>query len=142
MEENKNIEKLNDFVVIGVDCAIEAGFANNALVLIFSGCISGVGGGMLRDICSATMGTHEGTEDSHICEYCGEVASDCKDDNHDHNCDICGETLSECGDENPMDHKCDVCDKTLSSFKNEDGDNKCDICGQEIIEHEWGTLPY
>lgn len=43
------------FVVIGVDCAIEAGFANNALVLIFSGCISGVGGGMLRDICSATI---------------------------------------------------------------------------------------
>lgn len=43
------------FVVIGVDCAIEAGFGDNAMILIFSGCISSVGGGMLRDICSATI---------------------------------------------------------------------------------------
>ena len=43
------------FVVIGVDSAVVAGYANNYLILIFSGCISAVGGGMLRDICSATI---------------------------------------------------------------------------------------
>jgi len=45
---------LSVFCVIGVDVAIECGF-DNAVLLIFCGCITGVGGGMLRDICSAEI---------------------------------------------------------------------------------------
>ena len=43
------------FVVVGVDYAIEAGYEDNILFLVFCGCISSVGGGMLRDICTATI---------------------------------------------------------------------------------------
>ena len=45
---------LSVFCIYGIDFAIEAGFSNPVL-LIFCGCISGVGGGMLRDICSAEI---------------------------------------------------------------------------------------
>ena len=40
--------------VFGVDVAIELGHTN-PILLIFCGCITGVGGGMLRDICSAEI---------------------------------------------------------------------------------------
>ena len=43
------------FVVIGVDYAIALGYGDNMLIVIFSGCITSVGGGMLRDICTATI---------------------------------------------------------------------------------------
>ncbi len=43
------------FVVIGIDFAIEHGFADNPLLLVFCGSITSVGGGMLRDICTATI---------------------------------------------------------------------------------------
>ena len=43
------------FLVIGVDYAIESGFQNNIVMLVFCGCITSVGGGMLRDICTATI---------------------------------------------------------------------------------------
>ena len=43
------------FVVIGVDYAILLGYESNLIILIFSGCITSVGGGMLRDICTATL---------------------------------------------------------------------------------------
>ena len=46
---------LATFVVIGVDYAIEAGFQDNVVLVIFCGCITSVGGGMLRDICTATI---------------------------------------------------------------------------------------
>lgn len=45
---------LSVFCVFGVDVAIELGF-DNTVLLIFCGCITGVGGGMLRDICSAEI---------------------------------------------------------------------------------------
>lgn len=45
---------LSVFCVFGVDVAIELGF-DNTILLIFCGCITGVGGGMLRDICSAEI---------------------------------------------------------------------------------------
>lgn len=45
---------LSVFCVFGIDVAIELGFENSVL-LIFCGCITGVGGGMLRDICSAEI---------------------------------------------------------------------------------------
>lgn len=45
------------FCVLGVDVAISAGGTENNLLLIFSGCITGVGGGILRDICSAEIPT-------------------------------------------------------------------------------------
>ena len=43
------------FVVIGVEYACAQGFEANSIIVIFSGCITGVGGGMLRDICTATI---------------------------------------------------------------------------------------
>lgn len=47
---------LSVFCVCGVDVAIRAqGSASNAILLIFCGCITGVGGGILRDICSAQI---------------------------------------------------------------------------------------
>lgn len=42
------------FCVFGVDTAVDAG-VTGILLLVFSGCITGVGGGMLRDICTATI---------------------------------------------------------------------------------------
>ena len=45
---------LSVFCVFGVDVAVELGF-DNTVLLIFCGCITGVGGGMLRDICSAEI---------------------------------------------------------------------------------------
>ena len=46
---------LSVFCVFGINAAIEAGVGNNSVLLIFCGCITGVGGGMLRDICSAEI---------------------------------------------------------------------------------------
>ena len=45
---------LSVFCVTGTDVAIELGFESSVL-LIFCGCITGVGGGVLRDICSAEI---------------------------------------------------------------------------------------
>ncbi|MBR2025246.1 MAG: trimeric intracellular cation channel family protein [Clostridia bacterium] len=45
---------LSVFCVFGVDVAIELGYTN-PILLIFCGCITGVGGGILRDICSAEI---------------------------------------------------------------------------------------
>ena len=45
---------LSVFCVFGIDVAIDMGF-DNTILLIFCGCITGVGGGMLRDICSAEI---------------------------------------------------------------------------------------
>lgn len=46
---------LASFCVSGVDVAISVSGTDNALLLIFCGCITGVGGGILRDICSAEI---------------------------------------------------------------------------------------
>lgn len=45
---------LSAFCVTGINTAIELGF-ENVVLLIFCGCVTGVGGGMLRDICSAEI---------------------------------------------------------------------------------------
>lgn len=42
---------LSIFCVLGVEAALQTKGSANATLLIFCGCISGVGGGMLRDIC-------------------------------------------------------------------------------------------
>ena len=41
---------LSMFVVVGIDAAMKAGYADNAFLMIFVGAITGVGGGLLRDI--------------------------------------------------------------------------------------------
>lgn len=41
---------LGAFTVVGIDTAIEAGFAEYRFLMIFLGVITGVGGGILRDI--------------------------------------------------------------------------------------------
>ena len=46
---------LSVFCVFGIDVAIEISGGENFVLLIFCGCITGVGGGMLRDICSAEI---------------------------------------------------------------------------------------
>ena len=45
---------LSVFCVTGINTAMELGFAN-PILLVYCGCITGVGGGMLRDICSAEI---------------------------------------------------------------------------------------
>ncbi len=45
---------LSVFCVFGVNVAVEQG-AQNPVLLIFCGCITGVGGGVLRDVCSAEI---------------------------------------------------------------------------------------
>lgn len=46
---------LSVFCIFGVNVAVEISGGENAFLLIFCGCITGVGGGMLRDICSAEI---------------------------------------------------------------------------------------
>lgn len=46
---------LSVFCVLGIDVALEINANANSVLLIFCGCITGVGGGMLRDICSAEI---------------------------------------------------------------------------------------
>jgi len=46
---------LGIFSVIGVNTAIDAGFADNAFLQIFVGVITGVGGGILRDMLAGEM---------------------------------------------------------------------------------------
>lgn len=44
------------FCISGVDTAIAvSGGSDNALLLVFCGCVTGVGGGILRDVCSAEI---------------------------------------------------------------------------------------
>lgn len=45
---------LASFVVSGLEIALESG-KTGFVILVFCGCITGVGGGILRDICSATI---------------------------------------------------------------------------------------
>ena len=45
---------LASFVISGLEVAIECG-KTGFVILVFCGCITGVGGGILRDICSATI---------------------------------------------------------------------------------------
>jgi uncharacterized membrane protein YeiH len=45
---------LASFVVSGLEIALENG-KTGFVLLVFCGCITGVGGGILRDICSATI---------------------------------------------------------------------------------------
>ena len=46
---------LSVFCIFGVNVAIEVCGGDNSLLLIFCGCITGVGGGMLRDVFSAEI---------------------------------------------------------------------------------------
>ena len=45
---------LASFVISGLEIAVESG-KTGFVILVFCGCITGVGGGILRDICSATI---------------------------------------------------------------------------------------
>ena len=53
---------------------------------------------------------HLTSQNTHTCEYCKKIVSECKDDTKDHKCDVCGKTISECIDED-NDWKCDICGK-------------------------------
>lgn len=46
---------LGVFTVVGIDAGIKAGFGENPFLLIFVGMITGVGGGLLRDVMSKDM---------------------------------------------------------------------------------------
>lgn len=43
---------LSVFCIVGINVAIDVSGGDNIILLVFCGCITGVGGGMLRDICS------------------------------------------------------------------------------------------
>ena len=61
------------------------------------------------DECGVTgMGAHADDENdgNHLCEYCGQTASECADNNFDHNCDDCGVALSA---HNYQDGYCTIC---------------------------------
>jgi len=45
---------LGIFTVIGINTAIEASFSDNAFILIFVGTVTGIGGGILRDLMSGS----------------------------------------------------------------------------------------
>lgn len=66
--------------------------------------------------CDVFQGTHAEQATSHTCQYCGEVAGECKNADNDHNCDVCGTKLSDCvAAENS--HNCSVCGEKLSDCK-------------------------
>ncbi len=46
---------LGMFAVVGVDAAVSAGYIDNIFLLLFVGTLTGVGGGMLRDILTNTV---------------------------------------------------------------------------------------
>ncbi len=46
---------LGIFTVIGINTAIQAGFSSSVFLLIFVGTITGIGGGILRDLMSCSM---------------------------------------------------------------------------------------
>lgn len=46
---------LGIFTVVGMNTAIEAGYGDNHFLLVFVGVLTGVGGGMMRDIMAGTM---------------------------------------------------------------------------------------
>lgn len=41
---------LSMFVIVGIDAAVAAGYADNAFLTVFVGVITGVGGGVIRDV--------------------------------------------------------------------------------------------
>ena len=85
------------------------------------------------DVCGATTGDpHEAAEGTHNCAYCGEVASECVDENKNHACDVCEAPMGECKDEN-RDHKCDYgCDAVFGTCEDKDLDHDCDY-GCDVV---------
>ena len=72
----------------------------------------------------------------HKCDSCGEVLSQCVDENHDHNCDYCGKEMSQHVDTDPKDHICDYCGEKMSEHVDADPkDHVCDYCGEKMSEH-------
>lgn len=59
LSEEKAIDSINNvfdalglgaFTVIGVQAAMNAGFAENTVLLVFTGMVTGIGGGLIRDL--------------------------------------------------------------------------------------------
>ena len=66
----------------------------------------------------------------HLCDFgCGEVVTDCYDNDGDHYCEECGVNLGDCVDED-RDHFCDVCGDRTSWCHDCDRDHICDWCGE------------
>ncbi len=91
------------------------------------------------DICGkGGIGEHVpfAPKDSHLCGYCGKVASNCVNNNstQDHLCDICGAAISPCVDKKAPFHYCDVCNKKISDCVDENKDHYCDICDKKLSE--------
>ena len=97
------------------------------------------------DVCgTATGDPHEAAEGTHNCAYCGEVASECVDENKNHACDVCEAPMGECKDEN-TDHKCDYgCDKVYGTCEDKNLDHDCDYgcdkvygtCEDKDLDHD------
>ena len=92
---------------------------------------------------------HVAMENSHVCQHCETVVSQCEDTNNDHVCEICGQLASQCEDGN-NDHNCDVCGEVLSTCQDCFDDGKittpatcttrgektytCTVCGSTKTE--------
>ncbi|MFR3322063.1 MAG: TRIC cation channel family protein [Lachnospiraceae bacterium] len=46
---------LGIFTVVGSSAAIDAGYGDNRFLIVFVGVLTGVGGGMIRDMMAGTM---------------------------------------------------------------------------------------
>ena len=74
---------------------------------------------------------HGDRNGDHLCDYCGEILSECADRDSDHLCDLCGKILTDCIN-NDGDHLCDICGKVMTACADTDGNHLCDICGNVI----------
>ena len=84
--------------------------------------------------CDTPQGEHKEQANSHVCEYCGEVAGECRDDNgNDHNCDVCGTKLSDCAAAEDS-HNCAVCGTKLSDCAAAEGTHSCAVCGTKLSD--------
>ena len=84
--------------------------------------------------CGTSQGTHNEQADSHVCEYCGAVAGECRDgDDNDHNCDVCDAKLSDCAAAEGS-HNCAVCGTKLSDCAAAEGSHNCAVCGTKLSD--------
>ena len=66
---------------------------------------------------------------NHMCDYCGDISSNCVDKEKDHSCDECSARMGEHSDtEGDGDHICDYCEEILTDCLDYNKDLVCDDC--------------
>ena len=92
--------------------------------------------------CGIAQGTHAEQATSHTCEYCGNVAGECRDGNNDHKCDVCGTKLSDCKAGTPVIENSTAA--TCGEAGSYDEVLYCSICGTELnrTKHTVAAIPH